>query len=162
MYGHAFAAKADALAKLPAGLTSDQLLAAARNESAISGFSGYLADELKNITFPGERDAALKTLTAFEGYRQVGTQLRQMERAGDHKAAVALCTGIAPGQSEWAFSQFDDALGATLAINQSAFELAIARGFGALGNLEGISALLLAFSGTFIFLGFAARIKEYR
>src|SRR5262249_36689662 len=54
-------------------------------------FQGLFADELGNITFPGERDAALKMIGTFAEYYDIDRHIRQLERAGNHAAAVELC-----------------------------------------------------------------------
>ncbi len=142
--------------------------------SSTTGFTGYLADELNNVTFPGEKQAALRTLRAWESYMAVDVRIRNLEndavrRLGkdadisklekdpDHLAAIELCIG----ESNLVFNQFDKALQATLDINQHAFDAAVAEGFDALRNMElkaGITAVLIAI---LIALGLAPRIREY-
>ena len=136
-------------------------MAAAREAHGVEGLSGYLGDELNNITFPGERDAALLALADWQRYVAIDGRMRQMERGGQHREAVALCTGEGTGESDWAFRQFDDALSQTLALNQSAFDAAIGTGFGALRNLEGEATVLAIAIAGLVFLGFAPRLREY-
>ena len=159
---NSFLANAGALARQPAELDPAQLQAALREGHHVDGFSGYLADELNNVTFTGEREAALETLTAWQRYLAVDAQIRQLERTGQHKKAIELCIGSNPGQSDWAFQQFDEALGRTLAINQTAFDDAVSQGVSALRGLEletGVAALLVAL---LVVAGFAPRIREYQ
>jgi hypothetical protein len=86
------------------------------------GPAGALADELRNITFEGERDAAATTLGYYRQYLAIDTEIRRLDQAGQHDAAVALCLGVKPGQSNAVFAQFDAALGKTLDINKQAVE----------------------------------------
>jgi hypothetical protein len=84
-----------------------------------------------------------------------------LERGGKHAEAVTLCIGTETGQSNWAFDRFDKALGATLDINQSAFDIAVAKGLSVLDWLEikaSVTAVLIA---VLMFLGLAGRIREY-
>ena len=162
------------LAKLPPGMSLQTLLTSEARGERVEGFTGYLADELNNITFPGERLAAIKTLAAFDYYLQVDAQLRRLEGSGQHQEAVELCVGGATGHSDWAFAQFDEALGETLRINQEHFDEAVNSGLAAVGALGGrlsagevvatleFTALVVsAFVAIFIVLGLAPRIKEY-
>jgi len=86
------------------------------------GPSGALADELRNITFPGEQEAAAATLGDYRQYLAIDAEIRRFEQAGRHDAAVELCLGLKPGQSNAVFAQFDDALGRTLDINKAAVD----------------------------------------
>ncbi len=173
-YERAFADETSLLARLPQGYSYDRLVAEERSGKHVEGFTGYLADELNNITFPGEQEAALETLAAFGQYLQVDRNIRDLERAGHHQQAVDLCVGSAAGQSGWAFGQFDEALGETLAINQNEFTRSVESGLSAVGSLGGrftpgeiagtleFKALLVsALIAVLVVLGFAPRIREY-
>lgn len=162
------------LAKLPPGMSVEDLLAMESRGQKVDGFTGYLADELNNITFSGEREAAVKTLGAFEEYLKVDAEVRRLENSGQHQAAVDLCVGTATGQSDWAFTQFDDALGETLQINRKQFDQAVESGLAAVGALGGRlsmkeivstlefkSLLLSLLIAILIAAGIAPRIKEY-
>jgi hypothetical protein len=101
--------------------------------------NGYLADELKNITFPGEQDAANKTVAAFAEY-----------------------TKAAPGKgANAAFDQFDDAIGDTLQINQSAFDGAIKNAFDAVNNVEITASIICGTIALLAFGGTLPRLREY-
>ncbi|MGA2597697.1 MAG: hypothetical protein ABSH09_12000, partial [Bryobacteraceae bacterium] len=156
-----FFTKSAMLAKLPLDMSLADIEARERSGGRVEGFSGYLADELNNITFTGERDAAVDTLLRFEDYLAVDKQIRQLERGGKHQQAIELCMGTQAGQSDWVFERFDKALGATLNINQSAFDAAVGKGFSALDRLEIKASGLAAAIAVLMFLGLAARISEY-
>lgn len=165
------------LAKLPPGMSVQTLLAKEARGEKVEGFTGYLADELNNITFPGEREAAVRTLAAFEEYLKVDSDIRRLQNLGDsasHQAAIEECVGNAEGQSDWAFGQFDEALGETLEINQKQFDKAVNSGLASVGALGGrlsvgevVSTLeftafvVSVFIAIFIALGLAPRIREY-
>jgi hypothetical protein len=88
---------------------------------------GLLGDELANITFAGEEAMAKKTLQEWFEYVRIDGQIRALEAAGKHDAAVALCIGTQPMESDWAFVNFMQALDETIKINQVQFDDAIAR-----------------------------------
>jgi HAMP domain-containing protein len=160
-YERGFFTKSALLAKLPSNIGIAEVASAERNATHVDGFSGYLADELNNITFPGEREAAVDTLLRYEDYLVVDQQIRQFERGGRRQQAVDLCTGAQVGQSDWAFDRFDKALGATLDINQNAFEEAVGKGLSVLDWLEIKASVAAAAIAVLLFLGLAARIREY-
>jgi hypothetical protein len=156
-----FIRKAELLADSPADPVLIHVAEAARSGIHMSSFSGYLADELNNITFAGEREIAVLTLSRFAEYLAVDKQIRQLERTGQHKEAITLCLGHQQGQSNWAFDRFDKALGGTLEINQKAFEEAVGNGLTALEGLEIKLAVAAAVIAVLVFLGLASRIREY-
>lgn len=155
-----FWAKRDALVKLPPGETFQSVTQ--RTGSRVNGFTGYLVDELDNITFPGEREAAIETLGTLGEYLRVDEKVRALERSGHHQEAIALCIGTKPGESNWAFEQFDNTLGKTLAINQAAFDRAVADGMAALTHFDVEMSVYAVIIGILTLLGLMQRIREYR
>ncbi len=155
-YARQFREKAALLADTP---VTDAVIAAAQSQPPT--FKGYIGDELRNITFAGEQDAAIAMLRAFGAYLQVDAKIRQMEESGQHDAAVILCTGTHPGQSNYAFDQFDGALGAVLDINQKEFDKDVKAAFQIL-QWTPLSAaflsLLIPFAAGY---GLHQRIREY-
>ena len=157
-YDQSFHAKAAQLASVP---ITDAVVSAADTGQPPT-FQGALGDELRNVTFPGEHDAAVETLRTWGQYLALDAQIRTLETSGHHSAAVALCTGTQPGQSDWAFSQFDAALGKTLGINQDQFDATVAHAFAGLRLLPlftGISILLMV---ALTWFGLAPRLREYQ
>jgi CHASE3 domain sensor protein len=157
LYDTSFHAKAAQLADRP---LTDQLItqAAAGNVQ----FKGRLADEMNNITFPGELDAATQMLRTYAQYFTLDGQIRAFETGGQHDAAVALDTGSAVGQSDWAFAQFDAALGKTLGINEQWFADSVQRSFDDLNGMDvfgPVAGLILA---VLVWLGLRPRLAEYR
>lgn len=123
-------------------------------------FKGLLADEISQSGFPGEREAAVKALRAYQQFLQADAAVRA-RAAGDHEGAVALALGSVPGQLGAAFSDLDAALGAAIAIDQREFDDAITRATPTAAlNLAiplcslGIALLVLS--------GLQPRIAEYR
>ena len=155
-----FFTKRNALILLPGGETFESIAQAAGPH--VNGLTGSLGEEINNITFPGEKAAALETLSAFAEYLRIDGQIRNLERSGHHKEAIALCTGTKPGESNWAFAQFDKALGKTLNINQIAFDHAVKNGFAALAHFDLQMSVCAAAIGVLALLGLMQRIREYR
>ena len=155
-----FFAKRDTLAKLPEGATFQSVVR--QGGTRVNGFTGYLADALNNITFPGEGEASLETLRRFGEYLRTNGQIRALERGGHQKEALALCTGTKPGESNWAFNQFDSALDRTLTINQNAFDGAIKNGFSILAPFDLQMSICAVLIGVLALLGLMQRIREYR
>ena len=158
----AFREHAAALAELPPGNTSASLLAAEDAGLPVTNLTGYLADELNNVTFPGEREAALRTLTDWERYVDVDTEVRRLERQGQHRAAVDLSTQSSGGGAAGALRQFDRSLTATLDLNQRVFTRSIAKGNAALSNLMLKVSLAAALIAILSVVGLAPRIREYQ
>jgi hypothetical protein len=158
----AFSNRAALLVTVPAGMTIDQIVAAAAAGHHVYGFNGYLAEELNNITFRGEREAANQALQSFARYLAIDAQLRALEQHGQHQQAIDLCLGTMPGESDWAFAQFDQAVDRTLTINQRAFDDAVQSGFSGLAGLELQACILAGIIATLTFVGLAPRLREYQ
>jgi hypothetical protein len=130
-------------------------------------FSGYLANELNNITFVGEREAALSAATYWAKYLALDGQIRSLERAGDHAGAVALDIGTNEGQSNWAFDTYDQYVGQLIDINRKEFDNSIQQIFSDLGGATSLGAdtflpILSLFIALLVWFGLQPRIAEYR
>jgi len=125
-------------------------------------FGGYLGAEFRNITFPGERAAAVATLKAYLSYEKDDHVLRTLASTSP-RAAAQYDTSQATGQSDWAFYQYGNALSAVIAINQRAFTAAVQAGQGAASGWNGLipggCALLII---ALVLLGARPRLAEYR
>ncbi len=134
----------------------------AANSVAHVGVGGFLGTELNNITFPGEAQGAAATLRAFQGYVQDDAVIRDDADRGDLAGAVAFDVGTQPGQSNYAYYQYDQALTHIIAINENAFAAAIADGQAALGLWVWLpyaaGAALLGLIGVALY----PRLLEYR
>ena len=103
------------------------------NVKEVAGFSGLFAEEFANITFGGEREAAVKMVSAFGVYIEIDKQIRALANSGKKAEAIALCTGNAQGQSNWAFEQFLKEHKDVTDINIGAFTENLDRGFKSVG-----------------------------
>lgn len=141
------------------GIDSKDALAA---ETARRKFPGLLGDELSNITFVGELRAAETTLKTWAAYVAIDGQLRALQNAGKRADAVALDVGEKPGQSNWAFGQFQKSLQQTIKINQDAFDAAIRRSEEKI-NMAVYGVLFLAWlvASAAAWYGVRLRLREY-
>jgi hypothetical protein len=164
-YEQAFDEKVSKLAQLNDGDTFKTVLSRLNSANSDSktdvGFKGLFADELNNITFSGEREAAIATLAAFSNYFAIDRQIRQLQQSGNHEAAVTLCIGNNQGQSNWAFDQFDNALDKTLAVNQQAFDQAVEKGFKEMEGFEITAPIVLSAIALLTLFGLLPRTQEY-
>jgi hypothetical protein len=156
-YDVSFHTKATLLTSKP---LDDQLISSASRGSV--QFTGRFADEMNNITFPGELQAATEMLRTYAQYYALDGQIRAFELGGQHSAAVALDTGYDPGQSDWAFAQFDAALGKVLDINLQWFNDSVQRGFDDLNGADVLGPVAALIIGVLVWLGLTPRIAEYR
>lgn len=121
------------------------------------GDSGYLADELGHITFPGEEAAAQASIERWKTYMDSDRQLRILKTAGRNEEALEYCLGPA----EQNFKSFDQALMATININQKYFDASVNSGFKELDGFEGTIYLGAGVIGFACGLGLWMRIREY-
>jgi hypothetical protein len=150
----------DLSAQLLSGLPPAGALAEA-TAGRVKDIKGFIGVELNNITYPGEREAALELLRTFVEYVGIDRRIRDLERAGRHAEALALCVGTAPGQSDWAFQQFDEALVKVLNINERFFAAQIETAFSYLAWIPWASPLVAIAIAALSWLGLQPRIREY-
>ena len=125
-------------------------------------FGGYLGTEFRNITFPGERAAATRALLAYQVYERYDRKLRAMAKT-NLAQAIAFDIGTSPGQSDWAFNQWDGALGSVITINENAFTAAIGDGHSTSSPwIALIPAIGTALIAALAIAGTHRRLAEYR
>ncbi|WP_280714395.1 hypothetical protein [Kitasatospora sp. MAP5-34] len=134
-----------------------------RSDHGVVPFDGFLGTELRNITFPGEQDAAEKVLTAFQDYQKDDRKIRELRNIGRLKDAVTLNTGTGPGQSNGDFAILSDALDRVLMINQTAFDGAVTAADDDLDlGISVTGGLALALALALVTVGVRPRLREYR
>jgi hypothetical protein len=158
---NSFLEQAGNVAALPQGKSFAEVTAAATDNHAVDGFSGHLADELRNITFYGELEAAQQTLRNWGDTTSMDAQVFQLQQAGKVSEAVELCTGSEANQANGAFHRFDESLGQTLEINNRAFEEAVKQGFAALSGFEMTASLAAVIIAVLCVFGIWQRLREY-
>jgi hypothetical protein len=167
-YQQAFLTKSERIVNVgPVGIPGyDAALAADikayQRDNADVRFGGYLGAEFRNITFPGERQAAVAALLSFQRYEKDDRTLRGLA-AKSPAAAVGYDIGTAPGQSDWAFNQYDAALSGVIAVNSRAFTATVHDGEGGGTGWEllfpGLGLVLVA---ALTVAGIRPRLAEYR
>jgi hypothetical protein len=157
----AFFAKANQIIKLPTAIPWSNVTATLAAGNKVDGLSGFFGTAMNNITFAGEREALIETISTFGQYLDIDTQIRQLERSGKYAEAIRLCIGYNPGQSNFAFDKFKDAHQKLQEINQKQMNKAIDQGFQDISGFE-IKAVVAAVTiSVLAALGMGDRIKEY-
>jgi hypothetical protein len=154
IHRRAFQTKLDQLGKSGSGKPLTEFA------SRANGDSGYLVEEMGNITFPGEQEAAKKTIAAFVDYARGARQVLE-KRTGRRDENIARWNASQQAQVQAALAQLDAGIEQTLDINTQAFKQSVQRGNDALAGFEikiGIFGLVFA---ALIYLGLLPRIREY-
>ena len=157
----AFFNKLNQIAAPPIGQTLEQIILLAQQDTKLTGLTGFLGEELSNITFPGERQAVIENLSTLSQYLQIDKQIRQLQQSGKYREAIALCVGNNPGESNWAFEQFKKANQKTYDVNDKAFKDAITQGDQDLEGFEVKSTIVTITIALLVLLGVMPRLKEY-
>jgi len=163
-----FQSNMDRICSLKEGLDGAAVLASARQQLGagqkpnLPGLTGALADELANVRFEGERQAALDCLDTFLSYRDVSAKEQKLLLDGKVEEAKFIGLGYDPHGSNMAFSKFDDALVRTLAINQEELERSVHNARHALDGLFTGSIVLSVLMVIATYLGLRPRIQEYQ
>ena len=124
-------------------------------------FEGLFADELKNITFAGEREAAVEMTRQFTAYYRIDGVIRRLFAEGKRDAAIELCIGDRPDESNAAFDRFDQAIVKVIAINRVEFDRTIDAETQAAKAAETIAPFCAIAIAALVFLGLRARLREY-
>jgi hypothetical protein len=123
---------------------------------------GYLGDELANITFPGEQQAAVSTTRAYVAYEENDRTLRYLVAQGRLRDAINFDTSTAAGRSDASFNVYDQDLVATIEINQAHFDRAVRQGESTLRPWAYLPGAALAAIVALALAGIAPRLREYR
>ncbi|MGV9267528.1 hypothetical protein ACWDRR_23010 [Kitasatospora sp. NPDC003701] len=125
-------------------------------------FGGFLGDELRNVTFAGEQDAAERVLTAFQAYQRDDRTIRELNAQGRLKEAIGFNTGLAAGQSNADFGVLSAALDDVQAINRRALDHAVAATDDDLDAVcAAAGAVTLALAAALTVLGVRPRLREF-
>jgi hypothetical protein len=157
----AFFNKLNQIAAPPIGQTFEQIILLAQQDTKLTGLTGFLGEELSNITFPGERQAVIDNLSTLSQYLQIDKQIRQLQQSGKYREAISLCVGDNPGESNWAFNQLRKSNQKTYDLNDKAFTDAINQGTQDLEGFEVKSTIVTITIALLVLLGVMPRLKEY-
>jgi hypothetical protein len=125
------------------------------------GSHGLLVDELHNITFTGERDAAQAALAGLSEVLDVDERIRRLETQGQHAQAVDLAIGTGGAQARAVFDHLDAALQRTAAINRDAFDAVLLVADRGLRRAEWMDPALALGLALAVWLGIRPRLREY-
>jgi hypothetical protein len=153
--------KIDKIINLPANQSISNIIANVNQKKSMSGVTGLLADELNNITFPGEKELAIETLIKFNQYVDIDKQIRQLYNSGKLTEAIALCVGTAANQSNGAFNQYKDLQKKLINLNKDEFKKNIDSGNYRLKNFEIVATTALLTIAILTLLGLRPRLLEY-
>jgi hypothetical protein len=123
----------------------------------LSGFTGFYAEQLKNITFEGELAVTVDTLRKLDDYLKIDTEIRQLARSGKIAEAIALCTG----RSNDIFEEYKAANEKVRLINEQAFATKIGAGNDNLSNFEIIAFTSIGSIAILTLFGLRPRLAEY-
>jgi uncharacterized membrane protein YqjE len=123
--------------------------------------TGLFADELKNITFAGERASAIATLTAFNDYLNIDKKIRALNQSGKIDEAIALTLGYGKGESNAAFDEYKKIHTKLMELNKDEFDKNIKLGEERLDNFEVIAAIALSSVALLTLFGLRPRLMEY-
>ena len=165
-HDRAFTEKIQKIVSIPQGKSlKDVIISIPRSGKEhkfdLSGFTGFYAEELKNITFEGELAATVDTLTKLDEYLTIDVEIRRLYRSGKIAEAIALCTGDRQGQSNWAFARYLVANENVRKINEALFDQRIAAGNNNLNNFEIIACVSIGSIAVLTLFGLRPRLAEY-
>lgn len=126
-----------------------------------AGASGLLIDEISNICFPGEADAAFESLQHFGQFTDAIGKMFNLESNGRHAEAVHQCLSFAPSGCKQPLQEMDASILRALQINMDEMETAINRAFKDLNHLEIDAELVSVFAAICAYFGLMPRMEEY-
>ncbi|MBW8799781.1 MAG: hypothetical protein JF597_41260 [Streptomyces sp.] len=125
-------------------------------------FTGEFRRELDNITFPGERAAAERTVDAYAVYERDDRKIRALLAAGRERQAVEFCMGWEAGTSNAHFGAWMAALDEVTDINRAHFDEEVTAGRGELTDRLPWSCGMLLLATGLTGLGLRPRLAEFR
>jgi hypothetical protein len=165
-HDRAFKEKIDKLITIPPSKSLQDIVSSIPRSAGVqkfelSGFTGFYAEELKNITFKGELAETVDTLTKLDDYLKIDAEIRRLYRSGKVVEAIALCTGNQQGQSNWAFDRYQAANEKVRLINEAVFKEKIEAGTNNLKNFEMIAYMSISSIAILTLFGLRPRLAEY-
>ncbi|MFM7405825.1 MAG: hypothetical protein ACKO3K_03945 [Cuspidothrix sp.] len=124
-------------------------------------FTGFMANQLNNITFEGEKEATLQNLAALGQYVSIDQQMRQLVKGGKYQEAIVIALGNEPNKSTWAFWQLLQANNKVFDINDQEFKQAIETAQKGTQGIETTASIVLISVSLMTLFGLMPRLKEY-
>lgn len=134
------------------GRQSSWLFDRAQSEGYAQAFAENAAKLKKSSRASGELAA----------YLEVDGKIREMENSGKHSAAVRLSIGNDPGEANFAFNKYSQALRTELDAKQAEFDKAVSSGLAELNMLGYLAPVLALLVAALAVLGLMPRINEYK
>ncbi|MGW1169060.1 hypothetical protein [Streptomyces sp. NPDC002550] len=125
-------------------------------------FTGEFRRELDNITFPGERAAAEKTVEAYAVYQRDDRRIRALMASGKEREAAEFCMGWEPDTSNAHFGAWMAALDQVTDINRAHFTSSVRDGRAMVSGLLPWAGASLAAAALLSLLGLRPRLAEFR
>jgi hypothetical protein len=125
-------------------------------------FTGEFRRELDNLTFPGERAAAERTVRAYAVYQRDDRKIRALLAAGKEKEAVEFGMGWEPGTSNAHFGTWMATLDKVTDINRQHYAASVQAGRSDVRSELPWECCLLLLAIGLIALGLRARLAEFR
>lgn len=125
-------------------------------------FTGEFRRELDNITFPGERAAAEKTVETYAVYQRDDRKIRALVAQGKEREAVAFGISWEPGMSNAHFGAWMTALDKVTDINRRHFTASVQAGRSSVGDLLPCALGALLAAAALIVIGLRPRLAEFR
>lgn len=125
-------------------------------------FTGEFRREFENLTFPGERAAAEKTVDAYAVYQRDDRRIRALAAAGKEREATEFCMGWEPGTSNAHFGAWMAALDEVTDINRAHFRESVHAGRSTVSGLLPWAGGLLLAAVFLTALGLRPRLAEFR
>lgn len=125
-------------------------------------FTGEFRRELDNITFPGERAAAEKTVETYAVYQRDDRHIRTLVAQRKEGQAVSFCISWQPGMSNAHFGSYMAALDQLTGINRAHFASSVHDGRSAVSGLLPWAGGLLLAAMALTALGLRPRLAEFR
>ena len=142
-------------------ISIENIIANVNQEISTPGLTGLFSTGLNNITFVGEKAAAIDTLKAWNDYLKIDKQIRQLATSGKINEAIALCVGTKQGESNWAFERYKDLHTNLMEVNKKEFDKNIELGNDRVANFEIIAAVALSSIAILTLVGVRPRLLEY-
>ncbi|MEV0184190.1 hypothetical protein AB0I54_33630 [Streptomyces sp. NPDC050625] len=133
-----------------------------RADHANPRFTGEFRRELDNVTFPGERAAAERTVESYAVYERDDRKIHALLAAGKERKAVEFCMGWESGTSNAHFGAWMAALDDVTDINRAHFRSSVTDGRAKLTGLLPWAAGLLPAAMFLTALGLRPRLAEFR
>lgn len=125
-------------------------------------FTGEFRRELDNITFPGERAAAERTVEAYATYQRDDRTIRRLVAQGREREAVAFCISWEPGKSNDHFGAWMAALDQVTEINRTHFAASVRHGRGTVSERLPATGGALVAAAVLTVVGLRPRLAEFR